>query len=81
MRNILAQCWFDADKCAQGITALENWQAEYDETKKKLGNKPLHNWASHGADAFRTFAVGYKGIKESPTLDLERELELVSDFY
>lgn len=59
MRNILAQCWFDEDKCSKGIMALENYRAEYDEEKKKLGNRPLHDWACHGADAFRTFAVGY----------------------
>lgn len=59
-RNIISQCWFDEKKCSQGIMALEGYHAEYDEVKKKLGNAPAHDWASHGADAFRTFAVGYK---------------------
>lgn len=58
-RNVMAQCWFDEDKCSKGIMALENYRAEYDEEKKKLSNRPLHDWACHGADAFRTFAVGY----------------------
>lgn len=59
-RNILSRCWFDKVKCQQGLACLEGYQAEYDEKKKKLGNKPLHNWCSHGADAFRTFGVGFK---------------------
>jgi hypothetical protein len=60
VRNILSKCLFDEQKCAKGISALEGYCAEYDEEKKKLGNRPLHNWCSHGADAFRTFAVGYE---------------------
>jgi hypothetical protein len=59
VRNILSRCLFDEIKCAKGISALEGYCAEYDEEKKKLGNRPLHNWCSHGSDAFRTFAVGY----------------------
>jgi phage terminase large subunit len=59
VRNILGSCWFDEKKCARGISALEGYRAEYDDKKKKLGNRPLHDWCSHGADAFRTFAVGY----------------------
>ena len=58
-RNILSQCYFDQKRCERGIMALEGYQTEYDEEKKKMGNHPLHNWCSHGADAFRTFAVGY----------------------
>ena len=59
-RNMLARCWFDEDKCKHGIMCLENYKAEYDEIKKKLSNRPLHDWSSHGADSYRTFAVGYK---------------------
>jgi phage terminase large subunit len=59
-RNIMSQCWFDEDKCQRGLLALENYHAEYDEEKKKLENRPAHDWSSHGADAFRTFAVGYQ---------------------
>lgn len=58
-RNVLSRCYFDEEKCSKGIMALENYQAEYDEEKKMLGSRPLHNWACHGSDAFRTFAVGY----------------------
>jgi phage terminase large subunit len=60
VRNVLALCWFDDKRCSKGISALEGYCAEYDEVKKKLGNRPLHNWCSHGSDGFRTFAVGYK---------------------
>jgi hypothetical protein len=58
-RNKLSQCYFDAVKCKEGIACLENYKSEYDEDKCILGIKPNHDWSSHGADAFRTFGVGY----------------------
>lgn len=84
MRNIIAQCWFDEERCGQqGILGLENWQAEYDEDKKKLGNRPLHNWASHPADAFRTFAVGYKPPSKTNVYmeKVRQELGEYNDYY
>ena len=58
-RNMIPLCWFDEVKCAGGISALESYRAEYDEERKKLSNRPLHDWSSHGSSAFITFAVGY----------------------
>lgn len=58
-RNIMSQCWWDAEKCEHGLSALEGYAAEYDEEKKVLKNRPAHDWRSHAADAFRTFAVGW----------------------
>jgi hypothetical protein len=64
MRNILAQCYFDEENCSQGIMCLENYRAKYDEEKKVISNSPVHDWSSHGADGFRTFAVGYFSPQE-----------------
>lgn len=58
VRLLLPRCWFDAEKCARGLEALRQYRADWDEKNKILKNRPLHNWASHGADAFRTGAVG-----------------------
>lgn len=57
-RNILNRCWFDEKKCAQGIKALENYKKDWDDRHACWRSQPLHNWASHGADAFRTLATG-----------------------
>jgi phage terminase large subunit len=59
VRNMISQCWFDRDKCAVGISALKSYHAEYNEEKKVISPRPSHDWSSHAADAFRTFAVGY----------------------
>lgn len=64
-RTILARCWFDPVKCRHGIDALRSYQKTFDETKKIYSSKPLHNWASHGADAFRTFGVAEHTPKNS----------------
>jgi diadenosine tetraphosphatase ApaH/serine/threonine PP2A family protein phosphatase len=70
VRNILSRCWFDAEKCQQGIKCLENFRAEYDDEKKRLGTRYLHDWSSHGASAFITFAVGYKEHVAMPDIPL-----------
>ena len=64
MRNMLSLCWFDEHRCKHGIACLENYKADYDEEKKVLSNRPAHDWACHGADGYRTFAVGYEPIIE-----------------
>ena len=59
-RNALASCYFDRERCDEGIKCLENYRYEWDEKMETYRKVPLHNWASHGADAFRQFAQGYK---------------------
>lgn len=59
-RNVLPQCWFDETACERGIDALSSYRKEWDDKLKMFRDKPLHDWSSHGADAFRYFAVGFK---------------------
>jgi hypothetical protein len=59
-RQVLPRCYFDEERCKQGIECLRQYQREWDDDHKVFKNAPLHNWASHGADAFRCFAMGYK---------------------
>lgn len=59
-RMLLPLCWFDETKCKEGIEALRMYRREYDEKRQEFRNAPLHDWTSHPADAFRTFAMGYR---------------------
>lgn len=59
-RLFLRNAWFDETKCARGIEALRQYRRDYDEKGKTWRGRPLHDWTSHGADAFRYLAVGYK---------------------
>jgi phage terminase large subunit len=63
-RTIFGKCFFDAEKCADGIQALRHYRYEVDEAKYdpsgnhiSLSKVPRHGWASHAADAFMTAAV------------------------
>lgn len=57
VRAMLPRVWFDARKCADGVEKLRQYRSEYDEKRQVLSNRPLHDFASHCADAFRMYAV------------------------
>ncbi len=56
VRQILPFCFFDELKCESGIKALESYRKVWDEKLGLWRDKPLHDWSSHAADAFRYFA-------------------------
>jgi len=49
--------WIHKTKCAKGIEALRNYQRKWDGKNSMFVDKPLHNWASDAADAFRYLAL------------------------
>jgi hypothetical protein len=59
-RNIIPICYFDEENCARGIRALQEYTKEFDDKAGVYRDKPLHDWTSHYADAFRTGAVGHR---------------------
>lgn len=69
VRQILPRCVMDEDCCGQGVEALRQYQTEWDDEKKVFSDRPLHNWASHYADAFRTLAMAYREVE----LELPRQ--------
>ncbi len=56
VRQLLPSCHFTS-QCEDGIRCLRQYQYRYDEVKQCFSTAPLHDWASNGADAFRTMAV------------------------
>lgn len=61
-RMFLKTCWFDAGRCQRGIEALRQYRRDFDEKGKTWKARPLHDWTSHGADAFRYLATGHRGV-------------------
>ena len=57
---ILKSCWFDREKCMDGIEALKNYRKDWNEKAQVFRDRPMHDWSSHAADAFRYFAVGFR---------------------
>jgi hypothetical protein len=58
-RRMFARAVIDPVRCETGLKALRNYRREWDDTLSAYRDRPLHNWASNGADAFRNFAQGY----------------------
>jgi len=60
VRMILSRCWFDEKKCGPGIEALQHYRRDYNERLNEFKASPVHDWASHGSDAFRGLAVRHR---------------------
>lgn len=58
VQMILPRCHFDAYRCSAGIKALRNYRREWHEAGQTWRSQPVKDWASHGADALRTLAMG-----------------------
>lgn len=68
VRKLLARCVFDAQRCQAGLDALRSYRREWDEQAHTFAARPVHDWASNGADAFRYLAIGLAqpGTPRSP---------------
>lgn len=60
VRLFLARCWFDEDRCKRGVECLTNYRREWNDKLAQFKATPVHDWASHGSDAFRYLAVGLR---------------------
>ena len=66
-RLLLPRCWFDEEKCRTGIVTLTFYRKNFNEKLQEFTDTPVHDLASHGADAFRGLAVRHKTPeRESP---------------
>lgn len=65
VRNLIPKCWFDAKRCEDGLDKLRLYRREYDEKLRTFKERPLHDFASHAADAFRYLARGLPELTTS----------------
>ena len=65
VRSILPICTFDEEKTKEGVNCLNNYHRQFDKVRRMYKEKPEHDWSSHGADAFRTFAMS---VDNAPTV-------------
>jgi hypothetical protein len=56
-RMLLPRVWFDATKAARLLDCLRHYRRDYNQQLGELKTRPVHDWASHGADSFRYLAV------------------------
>jgi hypothetical protein len=70
VRLLLPKVWIEEEKCATGIEGLRQYTKERVLSEEGVHgealfrDKPLHNWASHPADALRTLAVGLREFRK-----------------
>ncbi|MES1989229.1 MAG: PBSX family phage terminase large subunit [Pseudomonadota bacterium] len=76
-RSIFNRCWFDENKCIDGINALRRYRYEIDESGQ-WSKKPLHDEYSHAADAFRYFAAAMTE-QETKTKDTQMSASYYGD--
>lgn len=56
-RMVFPKCWFDAQKCREGLDALSAYKRDYNTRLQEHSPRPVHDWASHAADAFGGLAT------------------------
>lgn len=61
-RVIFDRVKFHKTNCEHGIECLKNYHAKFNDAMNSYGDTPVHNWASHGTDAFMTFALSYEQL-------------------
>lgn len=62
-RLTIGKAWFDAERCRDGLEALRQYRAGYDDKRKVFTNEPRHDWTSHSADAFRYLALAWREMQ------------------
>ncbi len=62
-RRMLANMEFDEAGTSQGVKCMKAYRKEWDEDLGVWKDTPLHDWASHGADAIGGLALFYKELQ------------------
>ena len=66
LRILFPTIFWNVETCGEGIEALRQYRAEFDEKKKAFATSPRHDWTSHWADAARYMAVAARSIAPKP---------------
>jgi phage terminase large subunit len=64
-KRVLDRCWFDSARTAKGVDALRQYRQDYDERGRVFRPKPIKDWTTHPADAFRQYAASYVDVKRT----------------
>ena len=65
-RKTILRAKFDEHRCAKGLEALRAFKAEWDEDARAYKRTPNHDWASHGADAWRYLSMAWDYPAKAP---------------
>lgn len=68
-RMTFSKCWFDKTHCGIGIDALSNYRKDVHQKTGEYKSRPVHDWSSHAADAYRYFATVYQDMASIHRVD------------
>ena len=81
LRGIFPRIWIHEKTCGNLIKALENYRKEFDTKHNVYKTRPVHDWASHGADAMRYLAIAVKKYVDSNKGPDDDEVERLKNKY
>jgi phage terminase large subunit len=68
----------DDTKCARLIDCLGTYRRKFNEQLQTYGQEPVHDWASHGADAMRMLSIGLRAsgydLKEAQAMQRVQQM-------
>jgi len=76
-RRFFGRFNFDFLKTGPGIDALASYTKDWDEKHETWKDKPLHNWATHGASALMTLVIGYE---DTSSTNRPRQTKMAAEF-
>ena len=72
-RGIFPRLWIDDRKCSYLIKSLENYHKHYNEKHNVYSDRPVHDFSSHSADAFRYLAIAQNKRSRGQMSETEAE--------
>jgi hypothetical protein len=71
-RMLFPRCYFDTVRCKAGLEALQHYRRDYNSRLNEFKATPVHDWAEHGASAFRYLAVRHETPGDGKVPDFGR---------
>lgn len=71
VRRTIPVCWFDSNRCEQGIDRLDSFRKEWNDKLGCWRDRPLHDDNSHGASAFALMSLMIEGVHNWDTGPME----------
>jgi hypothetical protein len=62
----------DNEDCQRGLDCLQHYHREWDSETQTFSDSPVHDWSSHGADAWRYLSLVWRQPKvQEPSITFE----------
>jgi phage terminase large subunit len=66
VKMMLGRAWFDRESTTRGRECLAHYRRDFNDKMGIYKDAPLHDWASHSADAMRYLAMGLREHTDQP---------------